>query len=100
MTVRALETIAANYLPLTKPDAPRLSDHVSELQEIERSCWLSNYGPTNTRLEAAMIENWSAPIEVVRPLTRLMEPRRTDPMSRKRHKPEEIIAKLRPGWMC
>ena len=57
MTVRALETIAANYLPLTKPDAPRLSDHVSELQEIERSCWLSNYGPTNTRLEAAMIEN-------------------------------------------
>ena len=57
MTVRALETIAANYLPLTKPDAPRLSEHVVELQEIEKSCWLSNYGPTNTRLEAAMIEH-------------------------------------------
>lgn len=56
MTVRALETIAANYLPLTKPDAPRLSEHVTELQGIEKSCWLSNYGPTNTKLEATMIE--------------------------------------------
>lgn len=56
MTVRALTNIAANYLPLTKPDAPRLSEHIGQLQEIERSCWLSNYGPTNTQLEAAMLE--------------------------------------------
>lgn len=37
---------------------------------------------------------WPVPIEVVRPVTELLEPRRTDQMS-KRHKPEEIIAKLR-----
>ncbi len=36
----------------------------------------------------------SAAIEVVRPVTRLDEPRMTDQMA-KRHKPEEIVAKLR-----
>ncbi|GJE29440.1 hypothetical protein LKMONMHP_4321 [Methylobacterium organophilum] len=58
MTARALETIAANFLPLTKPDAPRLSAYVEELREIEKSCWLSNYGPVNTRLEAAMLDRF------------------------------------------
>lgn len=38
-------------VPFLKPAPPRLSELISELQEIERSGVFSNYGPTNTGFE-------------------------------------------------
>ena len=42
--------------PLTRPNAPRLSAYVDALAAIEDSCWLSNYGPVNDRLEHRLLE--------------------------------------------
>lgn len=40
--------------PLTRPNAPKLSAYVDDLAAIEDSCWLSNYGPVNSRFEARL----------------------------------------------
>jgi hypothetical protein len=42
--------------PLTRPNAPKLSAYVGDLAAIEDSCWLSNYGPINSRLEARLVD--------------------------------------------
>ena len=42
-------------IPLTCPNAPKLSDNIARLQSIEQSNWLSNYGPVNTQLESEFI---------------------------------------------
>lgn len=42
--------------PLTRPNAPKLSAYAEDLKAIEDSHWLSNYGPVNTRLELAMVD--------------------------------------------
>ena len=44
---------------------------------------------------AKTVSSWSSPSEVVRPEVWLLSRTRTDEMTRKRHKPEEIVAKLR-----
>lgn len=43
-------------IPFLDPQPPRLSEHIDQLIEIERSGIFSNYGPTNTRLEQLFIE--------------------------------------------
>lgn len=43
-------------IPFLRPAPPRLSSLLDELQAIERSGVFSNYGPLNTRFEAAMTE--------------------------------------------
>lgn len=43
-------------IPFLRPAPPRLSTLLDELQAIERSGVFSNYGPVNTRFEAAMTE--------------------------------------------
>ena len=42
-------------IPLTCPNAPKLSENTERLQAIEQSNWLSNYGPVNTELEREFI---------------------------------------------
>lgn len=39
------------FIPLAKPNPPRLSEHVRELMEIEASNTFSNFGPVNERFE-------------------------------------------------
>lgn len=41
---------------LTKPMAAPLSAYPDLLRDIERSCWLSNYGPVNGALERALTD--------------------------------------------
>ncbi len=43
------------HIPLVRPDPPRLSQHTFELAAIEESGVFSNYGPTNTKLEQAIV---------------------------------------------
>ncbi len=47
---------AARRIPFLRPEPPRLSELAEALREIEDSGVFSNYGPVNTRLEAAMTE--------------------------------------------
>ncbi|MCW6509034.1 aminotransferase class I/II-fold pyridoxal phosphate-dependent enzyme [Lichenifustis flavocetrariae] len=54
--VQAPPKLAAPLFPLTRPNAPRLSAYVDDLAAIEDSCWLSNYGPVNDRLEHRLVE--------------------------------------------
>jgi dTDP-4-amino-4,6-dideoxygalactose transaminase len=42
-------------IPFLRPSPPKLSDLAAELQAIEASGVYSNYGPVNTRLEAALV---------------------------------------------
>jgi dTDP-4-amino-4,6-dideoxygalactose transaminase len=48
--------VTARSIPFLRPRPPRLSRLVKELEAIEASGIFSNYGPVNTRLEAAMTE--------------------------------------------
>ena len=42
--------------PLVSPNAPKLSAYVEKIAQIEGSRWLSNYGPVNSQLEKAIVE--------------------------------------------
>ena len=53
---QAKHAAAQLRLPLTQPNAPKLSAYAAELRAIEASCWLSNYGPVNTRLEDQLLQ--------------------------------------------
>lgn len=43
-------------VPLTRPEPPRLSEAGEALRAIEQSGWFSNFGPVNSRFEAALLE--------------------------------------------
>ena len=47
-------------IPMARPNPPRLSLAVSELQSLEESGMFSNFGPVNTRFEQKMIERFFA----------------------------------------
>ena len=43
-------------IPFLRPNTPKLSEQLEQLRAIEQSGIYSNYGPVNTRLEQAMLE--------------------------------------------
>jgi len=49
------QQISVPRVPLTKPNPPKLSRMVGALEDIEASGIFSNFGPVNTRLEAAFM---------------------------------------------
>ena len=54
---QGIAKLNSKKIPLTCPNAPKLSANIDLLQSIEQSNWLSNYGPVNTELEREFIRS-------------------------------------------
>lgn len=54
----AVKRADASNIPFLRPQPPRLSEHVSDLQALEHSGVFTNFGPVNTRLEQELLDQF------------------------------------------